>query len=344
MQSLWHGTVTLDPTGSRQSHASSLLVHGDHVLVAWFEGSHEGSPDTRVMLARGSLDGSFGEPRVVAPAPTPHWNPVLATGPDGRVWLFFRRGPRIDTWTTWVCRSDDAGATWSGAVELVPGDASGGRGPVRQAPVPYAGAWVAPGSVEVWSEPPVWDSFVDVWTPSGTWRRVDLPLDHAGFRGAGSIQPALVVGGRGQLVALTRSTGGAVLRSETSDPYRWPPLRPCGLPNNNSGLAAVSLPNGRLACVHNSATEDWGSRARLVVSTSGDDGLTWASGAVLEDRSGEAGGRPAAAAASGVVTTGEGEFSYPSARVVGDELWVTYTWQRRGIALTRVPLDLLAGE
>ena len=39
-----------------------------------------------------------------------------------------------------------------------------------------------------------------------------------------------------------------------------------------------------------------------------------------------------------------GEFSYPSTRVVGDELWVTYTWQRRGIALTRVPLDLLAGE
>ena len=352
MRPLWRGMVADRPLGAAQSHASSLLVSGEAVLVAWFAGTHEGAADTRIHVARGGLDGVFATPVVVADAPVAHWNPVLASGPDGRVWLFFRRGSRIDTWTTWVCHSADAGRTWTQASELVPDDRSGGRGPVRQAPVAYADAWVAPGSVEVWSDPPVWDSFVDVCDDATAWRRVVLPLDHARVRGAGSIQPALVTGSQGQLVVLTRATGGATLRSETSDPLHWPALVPCGLPNNNSGLAAVGLPDGRLAAVHNTATQDWGSRGHLAVSTSADDGLSWRFRVSLEGepangkRSLDPGpdGSPVTAAVSGVVTSGEGEYSYPSASVVGDELWVTYTWQRRGIALARVPLDLLAGE
>lgn len=334
--------VALRPLGAPQSHASSLLVAGDTVLVAWFAGSHEGASDTRVHLARGRRDGTFDRPTVVADADVPHWNPVLADGPDGRLWLFFRRGATIDTWTTWACHSTDDGLTWGEATELVPGDRSGGRGPVRQAPVAYRGAWVAGGSVEVWSDPPVWDSVVDVSPDGRTWRRVPIPLDHAIVPGAGSIQPALVVGTRGQLVALTRATGGSVLRSETTDPLAWPPLTPCGLPNNNSGLAAVALPDGRLACVHNPGSDDWGARCPLVVSLSDDDGHTWRRGVTVESGSDPSRtGAPLGAAAHGVRTTGEGEYSYPSVAVVDDELWVTYTWQRQGIALARIPLDAL---
>ncbi|MDO5533663.1 MAG: sialidase family protein [Propionibacteriaceae bacterium] len=334
----------MHPGGAPQSHASSLLVIDHVALVAWFGGAREGANDTRIVVARGDLNGIFDAPVIVAPAPVPHWNPVLAEGPDGRVWLFFRRGPRIDTWTTWVCHSSDGGESWSDPVELVPGDTTGGRGPVRQAPVWFGDTWIAPGSVEVWSEPTIWDSFLDLSCDGRSWRRIPLPLDHDGIRGAGSIQPALVIGSRGQLVAFTRSTGGWTLRSETDDPERWPALQPCALPNNNSGLAAVTLPDGRLACVHNTSNEDWGSRGTLVVSVSSDDGVSWAPGVTLEDAGTGAGGRPSTAAASGVVTSGEGEFSYPCALVVGDELWVTYTWQRRGIALARVPLAHVGAE
>lgn len=363
MGTTWREMVALHPWGARQSHASSLLVVGDIVLVAWFAGTHEGASDTRIMLARGGLDGRFGEPVVVADAPIPHWNPVLAWGPDNRVWLFFRRGERIDTWVTWVCRSDDLGVSWGDAVELVPGDTTGGRGPVRQAPLRYGDRWVAPGSVETWDEAPggevadaTWDCFVDIRDAAGSWQRAPLPLDHGGIRGAGCIQPALVVGSRGQLIALTRSTTGAAHRSETADPRAWPPLAPCGLTNNNSGLAVVAFPDaGTLAAIHNPASDDWGARCPLVVSVSGDDGLTWSAVATVDDGSpwvpGEnpstrslADGHPSGASASGVVTTGEGEFSYPSAAVVGTELWVTYTWQRRGIALVRLPLATLAGD
>ncbi len=359
------------PGGAAQVHASSLLVlPGGEVLVACFAGTHEGSDDTRVVVSRSDRDQvrdgvRFGDPHVISPdARVAHWNPVLAAGPDGRVWLFFKRGPAIDTWRTFVCHSRDAGASWTPPAELVARDDTGGRGPVRHAPVTHGRWWVAPGSVEVWGEPPRWDCFVDLSADAGTtWRRVALPLDHARVRGAGCIQPALVITGDGRLVALTRSTGGAVHATSTRDPQIWPPLRPVGLGNNNSGLAAVTLPDGRLACVHNPSSDDWGARCPLVVSVSGDAGETWTLAATLEDGSGlaalaDAGdqvardavavttappdGRPSGASASGVVTDGRGEYSYPSAAVVGDELWVTYSWQRRAIVLARLPLAALA--
>ncbi|MFV0452555.1 MAG: exo-alpha-sialidase [Propioniciclava sp.] len=340
--------VTLHPLGARQSHASTLLaLPGGAFLIAWFAGSHEGATDTRIMLARGR-PGAFAEPVIVADAPIPHWNPVLAHGPDSRVWLFFRRGPSIETWTTWVCHSADGGRTWDDAEPLVAEEHS--RGPVRQAPVRHAGAWIAPGSVEIWSPAPRWDCFVDVTHDGRTWRRVDLPLDHAAVRGAGAIQPALLVGRDGQLIALARSSGGAVMRSCTADVTAWPPLEPCGLPNNNSGLAAVPLSDGRIVCVHNPATEDWGARCPLVASISSDDGHTWEPGITLEDglrpldgvrqtiaEATASDGAPPAAAATGVITSGEGEYSYPSAVIVDGTVWVSYTWQRRGIVLTRLP-------
>lgn len=360
--------VARHPRGARQSHASTLLdLTGGQFLIAWFAGSHEGASDTRIWLTHGRPE-SFAEPRVVGDAPGPHWNPVLAHGPDGRIWLFFRRGPSIDSWTTWVCHSGDGGHTWDAPAELVPGEPS--RGPVRQAPVHYRDWWVAPGSMEVWEPTPTWDCLVDLTRDGHHWQSAAVPLDHQAIRGAGAIQPALIPGRTGQLIMLTRSSGGRVLRSATDDPRTWPPLEPCALPNNNSGLAAVALPDGRIACVHNPATDDWGARCPLVAAISSDEGHTWqhwatlengqeplagaapgrapapasgtgsapASRAAQDNRAPQNAGAPQAAAATGVVTSGVGEYSYPSAVVVDDVLWVSYSWQRQGIALAQIPV------
>ncbi len=347
--SVVRSVVAVHPQGRAQSHCSTLLVLGEVTLVAWFAGAHEGAADSRVVLARLGPDGPLADPVVVFDEGPAQWNPVLEVGPDQQVWLFFKRGPSIAGWTTWVTRSADQGQTWSVPEPLVPDDTSGGRGPVRHPPVSYGGVWVAPGSVERWAEPPRWDCFVDLYDGQ-RWRQVPIPLDHTGLRGAGCIQPALVVHD-GALVALARSTAGAVFRSETRDLEHWPQLRPTGLPSNNSGISAVSLPDGRTACVHNPSRDDWGARCPLVVSVSSDGGRTWQESlATVESGTALAGapaparhdGRPATARATGVVTTGAGEYSYPSARVVGDGLRLTYTWQRQGIVMATVSAAALA--
>lgn len=319
---------TIDEGG--QCHASTVAVAGGRPVVAWFAGTREGAPDNRIhVTGSGVLDTG----RDVA-----HWNPVLAPGPDGMLWLFCKVGARISEWVTLVTRSPDGGATWEPVRELVPGDRSGGRGPVKNPPlVTPAGLWLAPASVEEWGTRPRWSPFVDVSADAGrTWERAPIPVDRAGLRGAGHIQPALWQGPAGP-VALMRSTEGRAHRSGSPDGGRtWTAAVPTGLPNGNSGLSAVALPSGAVACVHNPSDRDWGPRCPLVVSVSRDDGWTWRQVLVLDDGADPAGGF--APGDGGVLTSGAGEYSYPTAVLDGDRLLVSHTWQRRGIVLAEVPL------
>ena len=330
--------VTVDE--GAQCHASTVAVADGHPVVAWFAGTREGTPDNRIHIAGPGGTRMLDTGRDVA-----HWNPVLAPGPDGALWLFCKVGARISEWITLGTRSHDGGATWEPARELVPGDRSGGRGPVKNPPLRTPdGLWLAPASVEEWGERPRWTPFVDVSADGGrTWERAPIPVDRSALRGAGHIQPALWWGATGP-VALMRSTEGRAHRSSSPDGGRtWGAAVATDLPNGNSGLAAVALPSGRVACVHNPSETDWGPRCPLAVSVSDDDGWTWRQVLVLDD-----GGPPAVGFApgdGGVVTSGAGEYSYPTAVLDGDRLLVSYTWQRRGIVLAEVPLGaLVVGE
>jgi predicted neuraminidase len=338
--------LSVDDPRWTQCHASTVAIGGR--VAAWFAGTREGTPDNRIVLWRDGTTTLLDTGRDMA-----HWNPVLAPGPDGDLWLFAKVGARISEWITLVTRSGDRGATWDGVRELVPGDDSGGRGPVRNPPLLTAdGRWLAPGSVERWGKPARWDPFVDVSEDAGvTWTQAPIPVDHAALRGAGHIQPALWWG-RGGPVALMRSTEGRAFRSTSADGRSWTAAAPTELPNNNSGLAALALPSGRVACVHNPSTQDWGSRCPLSISVSDDDGLTWRQALVIDDggtpidpavpRLLDPGARPGFAPGdAGVVTSGVGEYSYPTAVLDGPDLVVTYTWQRRGIVLARLPIAAL---
>jgi predicted neuraminidase len=326
--------VTLD--AGLQCHASTVAVAGGRPVVAWFAGTREGSRDNRIHVAGPGGTRVLDTGRDVA-----HWNPVLATGPDGALWLFCKAGARISEWVTLVTRSRDGGATWEPVRELVPGDRSGGRGPVKNPPLSTPdGLWLAPASVEEWGERPRWTPFVDVSADGGrTWERVPIGVDRPAPRGAGHIQPALWWGTAGP-VALMRSTEGRAHRSGSPDGGRtWTAAAPTELPNGNSGLSAVALPSGRVACVHNPSATDWGPRCPLVVSVSDDDGWSWRRVLVLDDGADPAGGFTPGD--GGVVTSGAGEYSYPTAVLDGDRLLVGYTWQRRGIVLAVVPLTSL---
>jgi predicted neuraminidase len=349
--------VAVDDPRWTQAHASTVVRIGGATLAAWFAGTREGTPDNQIWLSR-RADGGAGwsAPVALTGEPVAHWNPVLAPGPDGALWLFYKQGARISGWVTWVRRSVDGGGTWGTPAELVPGDV-GGRGPVRNPPLLLAdGTWLAPGSVERWEGRGQWECFVDRSTDSGrTWAASPVPLDRSALRGAGVIQPALWQAD-GEVHALMRSTEGRAFASHSSDGGRtWSVAAPTALANNNSALAVVALPDGRVACVHNPVSGNWAARCPLSVSVSDDDGRTWTERLAVEDGRTPFDADPALAPQppsgermfdagdGGVLTSGVGEYSYPSATLDLDhaELVVTYSWQRRGIVEARVPLSHL---
>jgi predicted neuraminidase len=349
--------VSIDDVRWTQAHASTVVRTGGATLAAWFAGTREGTPDNRIWLSRRADDqDSWDDPVAVTDEAVAHWNPVLAPGPDGALWLLYKKGARISAWATWFRRSTDGGRTWRAAAELVPGD-EGGRGPVKNPPLLLAdGTWLAPGSVERWEGCGSWECFVDLSTDAGrTWTASPVPLDRSALRGAGVIQPALWQADGG-IHALMRSTEGRAFLSRSTDGGRtWSPAAPTALANNNSALTVVALPDGRVACVHNPVSGDWGVRCPLSVSVSADGGRSWTERITVEDGRTPIDADPARAPQpppgermfdagdGGVLTSGVGEYSYPSAVLdpEHEQLVITYSWQRRGIVEARVPLSRL---
>ncbi len=299
-------------------HATTLLQLRDGgFLVCWFGGTRESASDVAIYAARRSADGVWQPVVHLAKVnDTAHWNPVLFRFPDGAIHLYFKVGD--DIWQTYEMTSADEGVTWSAPVEMIPGDVSGGRGPVKNKPILLSdGCVLAPGSVEIENGP--WRAFVDRYE-AGAWHRSEL-LD---FQGNGEksnwprctqgvIQPTLWEAPAGHVQMLMRSNVGCVYHAESMDCGRtWTPCVPTELPNNNSGLDLAQLTDGTLVLLSN-LTFDLG-RKILVKRISKDNGTTWSEYSVIEE-------------------VPEGELSYPSIIPLQDNQYAfTYTWQRQKVA------------
>lgn len=324
-------------------HASTVLpLKNGHVLVAWFGGSRESNNDVGIWLSE-KTEAGFSEARCIASSMEPHWNPVLFEGEDGRILLFFKVGHPIPDWRTLVMESKDLGKTWSAPREVVPGDDSGGRGPVRNKPIRLkSGRVVAPASVERG----LWRCFMDISDDDcRTWKRTNLieaqgtgnldeglkkwrsardeaarrgepfdekqvPAEYA--HGRGIIQPSLWEDQEG-VHALLRSGEGWIYRTDSLDGAEtWCEAYPTEIPNNNSGIDLTRLDNGVMLLVYNPVGGNFGQRSPLSVAWSGDDGKTWEKICDLEAE--------------------PGEFSYPAIVSKGNHVWMTYTYKRENIA------------
>ena len=324
-------------------HASTVLpLKNGHVLVAWFGGSRESNNDVSIWLAEKDEKG-FSEASCVASGMEPHWNPVLFEADDGRILLFYKVGFLIPDWRTFVIESADLGKTWSAPRELIPGDDSGGRGPVRNKPLRLkSGRVVAPASVERG----LWRCFMDC-SDDGcrTWKRSNLieaagtacleeglkfwhgkmfdamrqglPFDRSQIpaeysHGRGIIQPTLWEDEEG-VHALLRSGEGRIYRTDSLDQAEtWCEAYPIDLPNNNSGIDLTRLENGLLLLVYNPVGQNFGLRSPISVAMSRDGAKTWEKLCDLEAE--------------------PGEFSYPAIVSKGSHIWLTYTWKRENIA------------
>lgn len=300
--------------GFEQAHASTVAsIGGKEYIVAWFGGTEEKHDDVGIWISRGH-PGNWSDPlELVKVREDPHWNPVLFRSPGGEIILYFKVGKEIPEWETWYTVSSDGGKTWSKARELVPGD-KGGRGPVKNKPIVLSnGDWLAPAS----HEGDRWQVFVDRSDDGGkSWSASDyVPMDTTEFKGKGAIQPTLWESQRGHVHMLVRTSSGVIGRSDSEDYGKsWTPLYETSLPNPNSGIDLVKLPDGTLVLAYNPDDENWGDRSPLTLAVSEDNGKSWPH--KLDIETGES----------------EDEFSYPSIIAREDTVALVYTWQRQRVA------------
>jgi len=303
-------------------HASTLeLLPNGEVIAAWFGGTRERAGDVAIWTSRREKGGWTPPEKAADEEGVPHWNPVLFRRGDGELFMYYKVGHNISDWTTMVMRSADGGRHWSAPVPLVEGDRTGGRGPVKNKPIVlHDGTIVAPASVE-----PAWDAFVDISRDGGeTWTRSDtVPLDRSRLIGKGIIQPTVWESAPGVVHMLTRSTEGAIYRSDSTDGGRtWCPAYPTSLPNNNSGIDLAKLDDGTLVLVYNPVRPETGTkgpRTPLVLRVSEDNGMTWDHEFELD--------------------RGEKQYSYPAVVASGTDIYITYTWRRERIAFWKMTLS-----
>lgn len=300
-------------------HSSTLiLLPNEDVCAAWFGGSREGAEDVAIWISR-RVGGEWTPPTKVADQEgIAHWNPVLFRRDDGKIFLYYKIGRRISSWITMYITSDDDGKTWSNPKELVEGDTSGGRGPVKNKPIVlHDGTILAPASIEYGH----WDAFVDISYDNGeTWVKSEMvPIEH--YEGdKGIIQPTLWKSSPGHVHMLLRSTRSKVYRSDSVDGGKtWCPAYATSLPHNNSGIDLTQLDDGTLILAHNPTSGRKGPRTPLILSVSTDNGETWKKLIELDD---------------GII-----QYSYPAIISKGNNLYVTYTWRRQRIAYWQITIE-----
>lgn len=297
-------------------HASTVLPLDDgSVVAAWFGGTSEKDPDVRIYTSVRTEEDGWSEPIVVCGKEnTAHWNPVLFQKEDGTIVLYFKVGVDTHYWQTYYATSTD-GRSWSTPQELVPGDNSGGRGPVKNKPIRLNdGTVLAPASTEIDG----WKSFVDISTDDGkTWTKTStIDTKFLIWFSVPMIQPTLWQSADGSVHMFTRTKLGRIYRSDSTDGGKtWCRAYATKLPNNNSGIDLDTDDQGRIFLAYNNTCIS-DVRTPLTLAVSTDDGKTFTNIHTFEK--------------------GLAEYSYPAVVVKGDTIHITYTYERDYIAYWQI--------
>ena len=285
-------------------HASTIAETSRGLVVAWFGGTHEKHKDVGIWSSYNDGKGwskgvEWANGIQHADLRYPTWNPVLyqPTG-DAPLSLFFKVGPNPQTWWGEVMTSYDRGRSFRDRKRLPEGI----NGPVRSKPLLLAdGTLLCPSSTEHGGN---W-RFHFERLKNNNWKRVEPKKQDFQV-----IQPSLLTHTDGCVQALYRSKHKAIMQNFSKDGgITWTPLEKSGLPNNNAGIEALTLNDGRHLLLYNHLTR--GRQAiHLAISK---DGKSWHSAAIIEKAD-------------------KGEFSYPAMIQTKDgKVHLTYTWHRKRV-------------
>lgn len=298
-------------------HAATIVETGkDTLLYAWFGGDHEGAKNVSIWgrYRYTNQTNQWSELRLLAKGqdstgiPQPCWNPVLFKSRSGSLFLDYKVGPNPRQW--WAERkvSNDNGITWSASTRLQ----SPFLGPIKNKPVQLkSGQILYPSSTESLDEKS-WQIHLEISDSGGkNWQYIGIDCDSFGV-----IQPAILQYRGDTLQMLCRSRQNSIVQTWSFDNgLTWTSLSPVDLPNPNSGIDALSLPNDWQLLVYNpllAGKEWWAGRSVLKVALS-KNGRNWKDRFTLEDQT-------------------KGEYSYPA--VIKDSrniIRIAYTDNRANI-------------
>ena len=313
----------IDPNFSQPSvHVASLCELADGGLGAsWYGGTREGASDVAVFFSRRNSgpSGAWTQPvplinRKNAQQETWRFvrkvgNPLLFSDPDGTMGLLYV-SIAVGGWSGSslnVKLSHDGGSTWTASRRL-------GLSPFFNMSELVKSA-VTPMSDGSWAVPIYHEAFAKY--PEVLWLRADKDAVTATktriFSAGTAFQPTLVASSEkeGFVLCRTASSVREAFESHTMDAGRtWSAPKPTGLPNPDSGVAAIRLQNGRILVAFNDSRSNR-STLRLAVSENG---------------------APPYQRVFTVAEEREAEFSYPFLLATRDGLiHLAYTWKRTGI-------------
>ena len=224
--------------------------------------------------------------------------------------LFYKVGSSPSQWWGMVTTSSDGGKSWAQPREL--GDEL--IGPVKNKPLQLTSGDIIAGSS---TEGGGWKVHVELSTDGGKmWNRIAVDDPER----LSCIQPTLLTSPGGRIDMLCRSNkANKICESHSDDGGKsWSPLVATTLPNNNSGIDAVTLADGRHLLVYNHSTadqSDGGHKGRGILNVSiSRDGQQWDAALVLER------------------TSENKQYSYPSVIQTKDGLvHIVYTCDRKRI-------------
>ena len=293
-------------------HCATITELGapDRLLAACYAFSFETAPDSRIVASTWNGE-RWSESRTIVDLPgIAVGNPVLFTGRDGVVHLFFALlyGHEWTDARVTHMRSRDGGTTWGSmrTVHPMPGLMTKTR------PLQLTDRLLLP----VYDEAS-WCSHVLVLDDALTGATLtDWQLYGDTTARRKTIQPAIVELGDGTLLMYSRSVKGSIYAARSfNGGFSWTASQPTPLPNPNSGIDLLKLRSGRLLLVYNPTPE---GRERLALAVSEDEGASWSKPMLVED--------------------GVGEFSYPYVIQASDgRIHLLYTAQR--VAITHLVFD-----
>ena len=311
------------PKGMPSAHASSMTpLRGNRLLAFWWAGSRESGPDVQVYASTWA-NGAWSTPWVVASRASLGaelgygvrriGNPVAWTDRDGKIHLYVV-ATGLGGWAASRIAhivSTDGGASFRVRRVLPTSPLFNTSALVRTSPLALSdGGWWLPVYFEIGNKYPMLMAFDAQGNPTS--------LARIG-NSTSTLQPAIVPVSKSEVRALLRDDSEARRMQHATSldgGASWQDLPALDLPNHNTSMAAIRLASGQFLMLYNHAADDASARSVLRLSIS-DDMRSWRT--VADIASGKAGD----------------EFSYPTLQQVGDELHVTYTWQRQAIAHRR---------